>query len=244
MCQAAGTVGAVALTDGGALIAACEYGYAWLDEATGRLDTIGTASEQVPGMRMNDGKCDTRGRFLAGNMTLTRRPGAAKLFALDQALTIRTLLADLTLSNGLGWSPDGTRFYHIDTPARRLDVYDYDADEGYPSGRRVLADLRDTEGLPDGLTVDADGCIWVAMARGGAAVRRFSPEGAPLQVLRIPAAKVTSCTFGGPDLDELYITTACFGLDEVQLARQPHAGAVFRARPGVRGLPPNLFRTG
>jgi sugar lactone lactonase YvrE len=190
---------------------------------------------------MNDGKCDPAGRFLAGTMTLDRTPGASTLYQLDRNLRITPLLGGLALSNGLGWSPDGGTFYFIDTPTRRVDAFDYDIATGSLSNRRIFVDLQHTPGAPDGLSVDAEGCLWVAMARDGAAVRRFGPRGETREVIEIPTAKVTSCTFGGPELDELYITTACFGLDEFQLADQPLAGAVFRVRLNVKGLPPTRF---
>jgi sugar lactone lactonase YvrE len=126
--------------------------------------------------------------------------------------------------------------YYVDTPRETVDAFDYDPDTGAATSRRTFADLHDVAGRPDGLTVDEQGGVWVAMARGWA-VRRFLPDGTPDVVVDVDAYRVTSCTFGGADLGELYITTASFGQDERELAGQPHAGTVLRCRPGVHGLP-------
>lgn len=226
-------VGAAAVRAAGGLVAATGMGVALVDEETGASEWIARVDR---GERMNDAKCDPAGRLWAGTMTNDRRPGASALYRLDAERRIATVLGDVTLSNGLGWSPDGGTMYYVDTPQEAVDAFDFDPATGAVAGRRRLVDVRELPGRPDGLTVDAEGAIWVAMARGWA-VRRFLPDGTPDAVVDVPAYKVTSCTFGGPGLDELYITTACFGLDERELAAQPHAGAVFRCRPGVAGLP-------
>jgi sugar lactone lactonase YvrE len=221
-------VGAVAVRSLGGLVAATGMGIAVVDG-----EWIATVDR---GDRMNEAKCDPAGRLWAGTLTNDHVPGASGLYRLDADRRIAPVLEDVTLSNGIGWSPDGATMYYVDTPTEAVDAFDFDAGTGAVSGRRRLVDLRDVPGRPDGLTVDAEGAVWVAMARGWA-VRRFLPDGTPDAVVEVPASKVTSCTFGGPALDELYITTACFGLDERELAAQPHAGAVFRCRPGVAGLP-------
>ena len=215
----------------GGLVAATGMGVALLDGDT--TEWIATVDR---GDRMNEAKCDPAGRLWAGTLTNEHVPGASGLYRLAADRLIEPVLEDVTLSNGIGWSPDGGTMYYVDTPTEAVDAFDFDVATGAVSGRRRLVDLRDVPGRPDGLTVDADGAIWVAMARGWA-VRRFLPDGKPDAVVDVPACKVTSCTFGGPALDELYVTTACFGLDERELAAQPHAGAVFRCRPGVTGLP-------
>jgi sugar lactone lactonase YvrE len=224
-------VGAVAVRSGGGLVAATGMGVALLDG--GATEWIATADR---GDRMNEAKCDAAGRLWAGTLTNDHRPGASGLYRLDADRRLAPVLEDVTLSNGIGWSPGGETMYYVDTPTEAVDAFGFDPATGAVSGRRRLVDLRDVPGRPDGLTVDAEGAIWVAMARGWA-VRRFLPDGTPDAVVAVPASKVTSCTFGGPALDELYVTTACFGLDERELAAQPHAGAVFRCRPGVTGLP-------
>ena len=159
-----------------------------------------------------------------------------ELYRLDPGGRLNPVVKNVTVSNGLGWSPDGSRMYYADSPLRRVDVFDYDPATGEAFARRTFADLSDAEGVPDGLTVDADGCVWVAMW-GGSALRRFTPDGQPDAVLPVPVSQPTSCAFGGPDLADLYITSARVGLTDAQLAAQPLAGRLLHVRPGPVGLP-------
>lgn len=232
-------VGAVAVRRDGGLVLAAGRGFAFLDEKAGTLDWRWAAGR---GDRMNDGKCDPAGRFLAGTLTTAQAPGAAALYQLAADGTVTTLIREVAVSNGLGWSPDGSRLYFADTPLERVDVLDYDVTTGAVSGRRPFADLRDVPGRPDGLTVDADGGVWVAMARGGCAVRRFTPDGRLDHVTEMPVPLVTSVAFGGPDLADLYVTTSRVGLSPADLADQPGSGAVFCVPAvGARGLPASEY---
>ncbi len=190
----------------------------------------------VPGNRLNDAKCDPAGRLYVGSMAGDDRPGAAALYRVDPDWQVTTVLTGTTISNGLGWSPDGSRMYFNDTGANSTYVFDYDVASGTAGNQRVLCTLGPGDGHPDGLTVDAEGYLWVA-CYGGGAVRRFTPSGEPAGVLRLPVTNVTSCAFGGPGLDELFVTTAAEGLSESERADQPEAGRVFSCRPGVSGLP-------
>ena len=147
------------------------------------------------------------------------------------------MLANVTISNGIGWSPDDTVMYYIDTPTLGVDAFDYDADSGSISNRRRLVTIEEAAGQPDGLTVDAEGCMWVALWEGWA-VHRYSPDGRLVGVVDVPVARVTKPAFGGAALDELYITTAAPDLPD---EKQPHAGGIFLARPGVHGLPANTY---
>jgi sugar lactone lactonase YvrE len=233
-------VGAVAARakEGGGLILAAGVGFATLEEQTGTLDWLWAGGR---GDRMNDGKCDPAGRFLAGTLTYARDPGACGLYRLDPAGQVSTLLDDVTLSNGLGWSPAGDLLYFADTPLERVDVLDYDVTTGEVAGRRPFVDLHDVPGRPDGLTVDQDGAVWIAMASGGA-VRRYTADGRLDLVIEFPVRLVTSVTFGGDDLGDLYVTTSREGLSETGLAAQPLAGSVFVvAGTGGRGLPANTY---
>ncbi|TKK86530.1 SMP-30/gluconolactonase/LRE family protein [Herbidospora galbida] len=187
-----------------------------------------------PEIRMNDGNVDPAGRYLAGSMAYAFTTGAAALYRLDTDRTLHTVLTDVTCSNGIDWSPDGARCYYVDTPTRRIDVFDADM-----TGRRTFADTSDQPGMPDGLTVDAEGGVWVAFWGGGRVVRYW--EGAPDVVIELPVTQVTSCAFGGPGLDQLYISTSTEELSPAQLRDQPAAGAIFRAQPGHRGRPANRF---
>jgi sugar lactone lactonase YvrE len=231
-------VGAVAARRGGGLILAAGVGFAALDEQAGTLGWLWTGGH---GDRMNDGKCDPAGRFLAGTLTYARDPGACGLYRLDPGGQVSTLLDGVTLSNGLGWSPAGDLMYFADTPLERVDVLDYDLATGEVAGRRLFVDLHDVPGRPDGLTVDQDGAVWIAMARGGA-VRRYTAGGRLDLVIEFPVQLVTSVTFGGDGLGDLYATTSREHLSEADLAGQPLAGSVFVvAGTGARGLPANAY---
>jgi sugar lactone lactonase YvrE len=233
-------VGAAALRAAGGYVLAVRDGFGRIDAETGRFEMIAEVEADRPDMRMNDGKCDASGRFWAGTMALDKRPGAASLYRLDPGGRVETMLRDVTISNGLDWSPDGRRMYYIDTPTRRIDVFDYERETGGIRNRRPLVEIPRDEGHPDGMTLDAEGFLWVALW-GGGALRRYSPEGALDRVVPLPVTHPTSCAFGGPDLADLYITSARVALSEDERARQPHAGGVFRCRPGVVGRPANAF---
>ena len=187
-------------------------------------------------IRFNDAGVDPAGRVWAGSMHMAEAAPVGELYRLDAGGRLNPVVKNVTVSNGLGWSPDGSRMYYADTPLRRVDVFDYDPATGEAFARRPFADLSEAEGVPDGLTVDADGCVWVAMW-GGSALRRFTPEGQPDAVLPVPVSQPTSCAFGGPDLADLYITSARVGLTDDQLAAQPLAGRLLHVRPGPVGLP-------
>jgi sugar lactone lactonase YvrE len=170
-------------------------------------------------------------------MQLEHERGAGALFRLDATGAAETMLTRVTISNGIAWSPDDTTMYYVDTTTRGIDAFDYDANAGTIARRRRLLTIEKSAGHPDGLIVDADGCIWVALWEGWA-VRRYAPDGTLLAVVEIPVARVTKPAFGGDALSDLYVTTA--SPDEPDDA-QPHAGGVFRVRPGVRGLVPRGY---
>jgi sugar lactone lactonase YvrE len=207
------------------------------DGGTGRTVAEVPARE---GVRFNDASVDPAGRVWAGSMHTGETEPVGVLYRLDpHGLT--PVVTGVTVSNGLGWSLDGSRMYYADSPKRQVDVFDYDPATGEAFQRRVFADLREMDGLPDGLTVDADGCVWVAMF-GGGALRRFTPSGQLDAVLPLPVAKPTSCAFAGPGLAELYVTTASVGLTDAERASQPLAGRLLRLRPGPVGLPSTTAR--
>jgi sugar lactone lactonase YvrE len=187
------------------------------------------------GVRMNDGGCDPDGRFYCGSMAYDQSPGAASLYRLAADGTAEVVLERVTVSNGLEWSPDGARAYYNDTATGTVSVFDYDRAGGL-TNRRTFAELPGG-GRPDGLTVDAEGGVWTAVANGGA-VYRYSPEGILDEKLPVPASKVTACTFGGERLDQLFITTS---QENIDTRDDPLAGSVFRAEVGVKGRPVRLF---
>jgi sugar lactone lactonase YvrE len=188
------------------------------------------------GIRFNDAGVDPAGRVWVGSMHIGETEPLGELYRLDAGGVLTTVVKGVTVSNGLGWSPDGALMYYADSPMRRVDVFDYDPATGEAFQRRVFADLSAFNGVPDGLTVDADGCVWVAIW-GGGVLRRLAPDGTQDAVIRLPVSQPTSCAFGGPGMADLYITTASVGLSEAELKAQPLAGRLLRLRPGPVGLP-------
>jgi sugar lactone lactonase YvrE len=218
---------------GGAVIGV-ERGFV-LEHPEGRLEGLGEVwSDET--VRMNEGACDPDGRFYCGSMAYDKRPGAGTLYRLDPDRSVHVVLEGVTVSNGLEWSPDGARAYYNDTDTYRTDVFDYDAEFGL-TGRRTFVEMPGDVGRPDGLTVDVEGGVWVAINRGGA-VHRYTPEGDLDAVVDVPARKVTACTFGGQGLDQLFVTTS---REDLEPGEDPLAGSVFRTDPGVRGLPVREF---
>ena len=217
---------------GGAVIG-IEHGFA-LEDADGKVEPLAPLWTRDD-LRMNDGGCDPDGRFYCGSMA-DARPGGGALYRLDPDGSVRTVLEHVTISNGLEWSPDGSHAYYVDTLTRRVDVFDYDRDAGLHA-RRSFARIPESMGVPDGLTVDREGGVWIAIF-GGGAVRRYAPDGALDQVLEVPARQVTACTFGGERLDELFVTTS---RENLEPGADPLAGAVFHAAVGVQGLPVREF---
>lgn len=205
---------------------------------SGRLTEVATVTA---GSRTNDGGVDPSGRYLVGTM-IGDDTDAAALYRVEGG-AVTEVAAGVRISNGLDWSLDGRTLYYVDTPLERIDAFDYDPGTGTLSSRRVFVDLADVPGRPDGLTVDAEGGVWVAMARGGSAVRRFLPDGGADRVIDLPVPNVTSLTFGGADLDQLYVTTGQLGMTEDDLRRWPTAGSVFRITDtGIRGRLPGRYR--
>jgi sugar lactone lactonase YvrE len=232
-------VGAVACTRGGDWIAAAGQGFYRVGPESGQVALVAEATRRRD-VRMNDGYVDPCGSFWAGTMSLEGRDGQGTLYRLDADGSVHEMLAPVTTSNGIDWSPDGTLAYYVDTRTRRVDVFDFDRDRRRLTGRRTFVDLTGETGRPDGLIVDRDGGVWVALWRGGS-VRRYRPDARLDDVIDVPAALVTKCAFGGPDLADLFITTARGGLSPGELEAQPLAGAIFRASPGARGQAPRFF---
>ena len=214
---------------GGGAVIAVERGFA-LEDPDGTRTVLDPVWAD-PGIRMNEGGCDPDGRLWCGSMAYDQTPGAASMYRLDPDGSVREVFGDVTVSNGLGWSPDGTLAYYNDTATHRIDVFDYDRDAGL-TGRRPFVELTETE-RPDGLTVDSEGGIWVALF-GGGQVRRYDAGGHLTEVVEVPTAQVTACALGGPQLDRLFITTSRQGM---QPGDDPPAGALFSVDAGVRGLP-------
>ena len=233
-------VGAVAPRATGGWVAAVERGFLLLDVDWRPEGEVVAAPGQGVGTRFNDGGCDPAGRFWAGTLSYDGTAGAAALYRLEPDRTVHEVLSGVTTSNGIAWSPDGAQLYYVDTGRGTVDRLELDPASGAVVDRATVVSVPPSEGLPDGLTVDADGHLWLALW-GGACVRRYTPDGELDRVLELPTDLVTSVTFGGADLAELFLTTARDGLTPAQVAAQPLAGSVFRWRPGLHGLAPATF---
>jgi sugar lactone lactonase YvrE len=193
------------------------------------------------GCRGNDAAVDAAGRLWAGTMRYDTAPGGGRLYRVDADGDVVTVLDAVTISNGIGWSPDGRLMYYVETPVRRVDAFDVDAETGLVADRRPLVELdADVAGYPDGLTVDAEGCVWVALWEG-AAVCRYTPDGRLDRVVELPTTHPTACTFGGSSLHDLFITTARVALDAAALVGQPLAGSVFVLPDAGTGQPAHAF---
>ncbi|MGW1804282.1 SMP-30/gluconolactonase/LRE family protein [Streptomyces sp. NPDC002078] len=224
-------VGAVKPRAGGGLVLNLRDGVGLLDPD----DTFRWLHhEPVPGRRANDAAVAPDGSLWAGTMRYDEAPGGGTLTRLTGDGTVRTVLSDATVSNGTGWSPDGRLMYYVDTPTRRVDVFDHDGER--VQGRRPFVEIEEGAGLPDGLAVDAEGCVWVALWDGGA-VRRYTPAGVLDRVIPLPTPRTTACAFGGADLTDLYITTARTGLS----APHPLSGSVLVIPDAGKGLPQPAF---
>jgi sugar lactone lactonase YvrE len=231
-------VGALGLRDRGGLVAAVRDGFVGIDAASGRVERLADVEADRPSSRMNDGKVDPRGRFWAGTTDIDHRPGLGTLYRLDADLTVSPMLPEVTISNGLDWTADGATMYFIDTPTRRVDRFSFDPSTGSIADRTMAVSIR--AGDPDGMTLDAEDHLWVALWDGWA-VERYAPDGSLELRVEVPAAQATSCTFGGSDLDLLFITTAQKDFSAGGKPGQPHAGGLFVCRPGVRGRPAHRF---
>ncbi|MFI6803608.1 SMP-30/gluconolactonase/LRE family protein [Streptomyces luteogriseus] len=204
-----------------------------LRDGIGLLDPDGAFRwlhhEPVPGRRANDAAVAPDGTLWAGTMRYDEAPGGGTLSRVTGDGSVDVVLDDVAVSNGTGWSPDGRLMYYIDSPTRRVDVFDHA--DGRITGRRTLAEIEEGAGFPDGLTVDAEGCVWVALWQGSA-VRRYTPDGELDRVIELPVPLVTACAFGGADLSDLYITTARVGLTEPPAL----AGSLFVVPGAGKGL--------
>lgn len=226
--------------DGG-FIAAVRGGFARVEIDGGRIDLTPLEQPEAdrPDNRFNDGTIDAAGRFWAGSMDDGEREPTGALYCFEADGRCRVMDRDYVITNGPALSRDNRWLYHTDTLARRIYRFALSA-QGTLSGRGVHIEIPEAEGYPDGMTVDAEDHLWVAHY-GGARVSRFDPEGRKVGHLPLPVSNVTSCTFGGDGLDQLYITTAAKGLDAARRQAEPLAGGLFVCTPGVRGLPGQLF---
>lgn len=230
------SIGTVVHRQSGGLVVAVKDGFAFFDPVANIFTPIVNPEAHLPGNRFNDGYCDPNGRFWAGTMALAMTKGAGALYRLDADLSVHTMLTNVTISNGIAWSLDQRTMYHIDTTPRTVTAFDFDVETGDIKNGRVIITVPQAFGYPDGMTIDRDGKLWIAHYDGGC-VRRWDPKtGEVLATISLPVSKVTACTFGGPNLDILYITTAAQEMTPTQKAREPLAGSLFAIQLPYQGL--------
>jgi sugar lactone lactonase YvrE len=220
----------------GGYVLAVERGFAFANDD---ISVVETLPEVFPDetIRMNDGGCDPQGRFYCGSMAYAMTPHAGTLYRLNPDRSVERVLTGVTISNGLQWSRDGSTVYYSDTATGRVDIFDFDAVTGSFSDRRPFIEVDGAKGAPDGLAIDEEDGLWVALW-GGGAVHRYDARGSLSEVVELPVPKVTACTFGGADARTLYITTSREGLSAEE---SPDAGALFSVRAGIRGAAQHGF---
>ncbi|WP_233380199.1 SMP-30/gluconolactonase/LRE family protein [Maribellus sp. CM-23] len=234
-------VGTVVPSESGQVLVALQNGIYSLDPETGTKKLLADPEADKPDNRFNDGKCDPAGRLWAGTMSLVGAKQAGALYRFDPDTSVHKMVDGVGTSNGIVWSADKTKMYYIDTPTRQVMGYDYDNETGAISHPKVAVEIPEGAGYPDGMTIDEEDNLWVALW-GGSAVACFNPENGDLiRKIEVPAKNVTSCAFGGNDLGTLYITTARESTSEEDLQKFPHAGGVFKIRPGVKGVKAFFF---
>lgn len=234
-------VGAVACAERGDLVCAVRDGFVRLNVETGTVMTLALVEADNPRNRMNDGYVDARGRFWAGTMSMHHEREQGALYRLDPDGIVTQHLTGVTTSNGIDWNGDSTLMYFIDTGLPYIDIFDFDLERGTLANRRHFVKIDPAEGKPDGLIVDDEDHVWVALWRGGQ-IRRYAPDGSCVLTVRLPSPLTTKPAFGGRDVTELYVTSAFIDLSSEERAASPLAGSLFHLTPGVRGRAPRLLR--
>ncbi len=234
-------VGTVVQRASGGLMLALRDGFAAFDPDSGKLEMLADPEANLPGNRFNDGKCDPGGRFWAGTMAYENHSDQGSVYRMDTDHSVHRMIGAIGVSNGIIWSLDAKTMYYTDSLDYAIRAYDYDVETGGISNERNIIDFPQEMGIADGFTIDEEGMLWVAHY-GSSRVRRWNPDTATvLAEIELPAASITACAFGGPNLDQLYITCATLGMSDAEKAQQPHAGGLFVAEVGVRGLPSDKF---
>jgi sugar lactone lactonase YvrE len=234
-------IGCLAPRKNGNLILGTRRGFADLEPVTGKSTVLATLNEPANN-RLNDGKCDPAGRFIAGTMDMDEKVPAGSLYSYDGNQT-QVLLKNITISNGLAWSPDYKTFYYVDSPTREIQAFDYDLATGQIANSRIAIRVPPSLGWPDGMTSDTDGNLWIAIW-SGAQVSIWNPNtGKMLEQIAVPALHTSSCVFGGPDMNELYVTSARGRVSQAELAKYPLSGGLFKIETRVQGMPTFEFGT-
>lgn len=230
-------------TTDGRFVVAGMRGIELLDLQTGELQSIANPEGRGSGNRLNDGKVDRAGRLWVGSVHSEFVAPSGSLYRMDPDLSVHRMDTGFVCSNGIGWSPDDRTMYFVDSMIGAIFAYEFDLTTGELGQRRTFAHLREEEGAPDGLTVDAEGHVWVAIWDGWR-INRYAPDGAIVDEIAMPVPRPSSCMFGGPDLRTLFVTSASSGrdrLDRSALSRGPLSGGLFALEPGVAGLPEQFF---
>ncbi|MDN3547658.1 SMP-30/gluconolactonase/LRE family protein [Mucilaginibacter aquaedulcis] len=237
-------IGSIAICEDGHFLAALKNGLGTIKRDTGEINIFSSPEAHLTENRFNDGKCDPAGRFWVGTMSHLEKPDAGSVYVLDIDGSVDKKITNTTISNGMAWSPDEQTFYFIDTPTSQVMAYQYDKESGEINSPEPVITILQEDGYPDGMTIDEDGMLWIAHWNGWQ-ISRWNPKtGEKLLKLPLPVANVTSCTFGGDDLNDLYITTARKDIPEAELLNQPLAGALFVWKNcGYKGMPLVKFRT-
>jgi len=224
----------------GGLVGTMRDGFAFIDLETGTIEPVAMPETNMPQNRFNDGKVDDKGRYWAGSMDDGEKLATGSLYRLDGDLSLHKMDENYNITNGPAFSVDGKTLYHTDTAKRSIFAFDL-SEDGAISNKRIFVQLEaEEEGYPDGMTVDSENCLWLAHF-AGSRITRYSPEGEILSVISMPVPNITSCTFAGPDLDMLYITTARHLLNDEDIRKYPLSGSLFSCKPGATGLPTPSF---
>ena len=223
------------------LVVAAEKGFLYFVPESGRTEVITDPEPKHPEHRFNDGKCDPAGRLWAGTMPISEEGATGAMYCLHPDGHAEQMATDYAIPNGIAWNADATAMYHIDSPTRRIDAWDYDRATGAICNRRPIYHVTQENAFPDGMATDVEGKLWLALW-GGWGVVRLDPEtGDELERLDLPVSQVSACAFGGENLDELYITSARKNLSPEALEKEPNAGSLFKAKLGIQGLPFTQF---
>jgi sugar lactone lactonase YvrE len=234
-------IGTVVPSDTGKVILALQDGLYEFDPLTQQKRLLHAAEHDPAAMRFNDGKCDPAGRLWVGTMHLNILPEVASLYRFEKGI-LEKMRSKITISNGICWSGDGKTMYYIDTPTSTVQAFDFDIEKGLLSNGRVIIETKDEFDPPDGMTIDAEGMLWIGHWKGSC-VGRWNPQtGKLIAKIEVPAYHVTSCTFGGRDLDTLYITTASIEVSPEQKKQYPLAGCLFQVKPGVKGVKSFVYK--
>lgn len=235
--------GSIALIDNSELLVAVESGIILIDRKTKSTEKLVTIHDKQSGLRFNDGKCDPYGNFWVGTMALTGYDKKGCVYMFDSDKNISVKIADTKVSNGMAWDENKEKFYFIDTPTQQVVSYDFNIN-GKLKNKRIVIKIPDDNGKPDGMTIDTEGMLWVAMWGGGKIMRWNPTNGELLDEMQLPVSQVTSCTFGGKEMNDIYVTSALTGLSEQEIKEQPQAGCLFvLSNTRYYGLPPNKYKS-